>query len=316
MPYRVVKITQTQNPVGTSREPVTGFVQRWAAEGFVKSETSKLTEEQKGQVSYQIEESTNQLGVTTERRIQTYRITEMPLKKGFINVTQSMRGMFPALSTRITVHLDEIGQAELKFDAINRRVYGLTKWFRVKDVRPGTIIGIERLGPEKGYRFTTLPTIPGYEQREEAVKVARLGNVKPRQPASESSLIVGKGGEYHVIGRLLEKKLEVYTPVADIGGVDAIIRFPNGGTKEVQVKTRTRTTERGEVFQVRAEKRSNYYIVLHIADSDDFWILPSEIFYKKASKQGKEMQLILTEARKKELAKEGYYNNWYLLEEE
>jgi hypothetical protein len=59
-------------------------------------------------------------------------------------------------------------------------------------------------------------------------------------------LIVGKGGEYHVIGRLLEKRLEIYSPVADIGGIDAIIRFPNGGTKEVQVKTRTRTANRGE----------------------------------------------------------------------
>jgi hypothetical protein len=139
----------------------------------------------------------------------------MPLKKGFIHVTQSMRSMFPGESGKITVQLEGLGEAQLKFDARNNRVYGLTKWFRVKDVHPGTIIAVESLG--KGYRFTTLPPIPGYEKREEAVKAARLENVKPRQPASESSLIVGKGGEYHVIGRLLEKKLEVYTPVADIG---------------------------------------------------------------------------------------------------
>jgi hypothetical protein len=240
----------------------------------------------------------------------------MPLKKGFIHVLQDMRDMFPQESGEISVQLVGLGETNLRFDAKNNRVYGLTKWFRIADVVPGTIISVETLEPLKKYRFSTLEPIPGYDEREEAVKAARLEKVKPRQPASESSLIVGKGGEYHVIGRLLEKKLEVYTPVADIGGIDAIIRFPNGGTKEVQVKTRTRTVERGEVFQVRAEKRPNYYIVLHIADSNDFWILPSEIFYKKASKQGKDMQLILTEARKKELAREGYYNDWYLLEEE
>ncbi len=138
--------------------------------------------------------------------------------------------------------------------------------------------------------------------------------IRPRQPASESSQIVGKGGEYGVIGRLVEKKLEVYTPVADIGGIDAIIRLPDGSTKEVQVKTRSRTTDRGEVFQVRAEKRPNYFIVLHIAETNDFWILPSDVYYKKATKSKGDMQLILTETRKKELAKEGYYNNWYLLD--
>ncbi len=250
-----------------------------------------------------------------ENRVQPYKITAMPIKKGFIHVLQDMRDMFPRESGKITVQLEGLGETDLRFDAKNSRVYGLTRWFRLKDVRPGTIISVETVEPFKKYQFGVIPAIPGLEKREEAEKGTRLPKAIPRQPASESSLIVGKGGEYHVIGRLLEKKLEVYTPVADIGGIDAIIRLPNGGTKEVQVKTRTRTTERGEVFQVRAEKRQNYYIVLHIAETNDFWILPSEVFYKKASKQGKEMQLILTESRKKELAKEGYYNNWYLLEE-
>jgi len=258
----------------------------------------------------------NAVGVVVERRAQPYKITAMPIKKGFIHVLQDMRDMFPSESAKISVLLEGLGEASLQFDAKNNRVYGLTKWFRVANVLPGTIISVETLEPFKKYRFSVLPHIPGYEQREQAVKSARSEKVKPRQPASESSLIVGKGGEYHVIGRLLEKKLEVYTPVADVGGIDAMIRLPSGETKEVQVKTRTRTPDRGEVFQVRAEKRKNFYIVLHIAETNDFWILPSEVFYKKASKQGKGMQLILTDARKKELAREGYYEGWYLLEEE
>jgi hypothetical protein len=324
--FKVVKYTQTSG--GTSREEVTGFFDRWEAEDFVKSRNSRLTEEQKSRVKYEIEPAGPPKqphvvgGAETqkvEHRIQPYKITAMPLKKGFIHVLQGMRNMFPQESGKISVQLEGLGEAQLKFDAKYDRVYGLTKWFRIADVLAGTIISVETLEPFKKYRFSTLTSIQEHKEKDaEALTGYATGKpkVKPRQPASESSLIVGKGGEYHVIGRLLEKKLEVYTPVADIGGIDAIVRFPGGGTKEVQVKTRTRTADRGEVFQVRAEKRPNYYIVLHIADSDDFWILPSEVFYKKASKQGKEMQLVLTEVRKKELAREGYYNDWYLLEEE
>ena len=50
------------------------------------------------------------------------------------------------------------------------------------------------------------------------------------------------------------------------------------------------------MFQTRAEKRENFYIVLHIAETNDFWILPSEVFYKKGSKAGGDMQLSLTKA--------------------
>jgi hypothetical protein len=56
-------------------------------------------------------------------------------------------------------------------------------------------------------------------------------------------------------------------------------------------------------------------MVLHIADTNDFWILPSEVLYKKATKPGGRMLLILTEPMKKKLAAEGYHNNWFPFKE-
>ncbi len=60
----------------------------------------------------------------------------MPIKKGFIHVLQDMREMFPRVSGKITVQLEGLGETNLRFDAKNNRVYGLTKRFRLKDVRP------------------------------------------------------------------------------------------------------------------------------------------------------------------------------------
>ncbi len=246
-----------------------------------------------------------------ETQLHTYKVTSMPLEKGFLNVLQRLKPIFPKESTKITVNLEGLGETQLAFDAKNGRIYGLTKWYRERGVRPGHIITIEVVEPFKKYAFSTFEPPAGFEKKEQTVK-ARLTKVRPRQPASESSILVGKGGEYHVIGRLAEMGLEVYLPVADVSGVDALVRLPNGlGYKEIQVKT----SSKGErpVFQPRIERRKNLYMVLHIAETNDFWILPSEVFYKNATKAGGKMQLILTESKKKELHQ--YYNNWFLLKE-
>ena len=152
-------------------------------------------------------------------------------------VIEKRRVAVPQESGKITVQLEGLGETQLRFDAKNSRVHGLTKWYRLKEVRPGTIIGVESLEPLNLYRFSTLRPYLDTSKEMKLVKAIRAAKVRPRQPLSESSVVVGEGwGKYEVIGRLLEKKLEVYTPVADVGGVDALIRLPNGGCKDVQVK--------------------------------------------------------------------------------
>lgn len=57
MPYWVVKLTQTAQ--GTTREIVTGFLERWEAEEFAKSFSERHKAEPGALVRYEIEESTS-----------------------------------------------------------------------------------------------------------------------------------------------------------------------------------------------------------------------------------------------------------------
>lgn len=94
----------------------------------------------------------------------------------------------------------------------------------------------------------------------------------------EETRPLGTRGELKFFERLLKEGFEVYTPIFDFG-IDCIVRTKTGRFREVQVKTRDSSTKSGRDFDVKQFKpRENYFIVCHFADTDDFWIVPSEIF--------------------------------------
>jgi hypothetical protein len=245
---------------------------------------------------------------------QHYRITSQPLKQGFMNVLQDLKPLLPSKGGKIHVFLEGLGDTELTYNPKVGRIYGLTKWYRETKARVGDYVSIQFPGPSKSYYFSlirqVITDLQFESKRKESVP-------KYWQAISDRFLFVGKGGEYQVIGKLLELSQEVYVPVVDRGGVDALIRFPNGSYKEIQVKTRSKK-DGGEIFDTHMAVRPTLFVVLHISETDDFWILPSEVFYDNRSKsssveKNKDMRLVLTEARKKEL--HPYHNNWYLLKE-
>lgn len=102
----------------------------------------------------------------------------------------------------------------------------------------------------------------------------------------------GKRMEYFVISKMLEQGLDVYIPLIDDNGIDAVIRKQDGSFVEVQIKARSKDVKFGDAALFAAIThihRSNYFFVFYSHRLDKTWILSSEEFIAEAvqNKSGK-----------------------------
>lgn len=86
--------------------------------------------------------------------------------------------------------------------------------------------------------------------------------------------------------------LDVYIPLVDDHGVDAIIKKEDGTFIEIQIKARSSEVRLGDAALFAAiehEKRKNYYFVFYSERLDATWILSSEEFLNECvtNKNGK-----------------------------
>ena len=99
--------------------------------------------------------------------------------------------------------------------------------------------------------------------------------------------------EYWIIGRMLKEGLDVYVPLVDDFGIDAVIRKQDGTFIEVQIKARSSTVKLGDAALfagiTHLEPRKNYYFVFYAERLDAMWIMSSEQFIATAdqNKNGK-----------------------------
>lgn len=102
----------------------------------------------------------------------------------------------------------------------------------------------------------------------------------------------GKRMEYFIISKMLTEGLDVYIPLVDDFGIDAIVRKNDGSFIELQIKARSNDVKFGDTGLFSAithEHRANYYFVFYSLRIDKMWILTSEQFIKEAvqNKPGK-----------------------------
>ena len=74
----------------------------------------------------------------------------------------------------------------------------------------------------------------------------------------------GKRIEHFLIGQMLKEGLDVYLPVVDDKGIDAVVRRPDGTFVEVQIKARSKEVIDGDAALFSAiehEHRANLYVV-------------------------------------------------------
>ncbi len=102
----------------------------------------------------------------------------------------------------------------------------------------------------------------------------------------------GKRMEFFVISKMLEQGLDVYIPLVDDFGIDAVIRKKDGSFIELQIKARSNDVKFGDAALFAAithEVRNNYYFLFYSQRMDKTWILSSEEFVNLAveNKTGK-----------------------------
>lgn len=96
----------------------------------------------------------------------------------------------------------------------------------------------------------------------------------------------GKRMEFFVISKMLEQGLDVYIPLVDDFGIDAVVRKKNGEFIELQIKARSKDVAFGDAALFAAithEPRENYYFVFYSQRLDKTWILSSKEFLEVAS---------------------------------
>jgi hypothetical protein len=101
----------------------------------------------------------------------------------------------------------------------------------------------------------------------------------------------GKRIEFTVLARMLKEGLDVYVPLVDDMGVDAVVRRGSGFI-EVQVKARSEDAKPGTegLFTVQKhELRDNYWFVFFSEKMGKTWVMTSEEFiqHSQVTKTGK-----------------------------
>lgn len=102
----------------------------------------------------------------------------------------------------------------------------------------------------------------------------------------------GKRIEFWVIGLMLKEGLDVYVPLVDDFGIDAIVRRTDGTFAEVQIKARSADVNPGDAALFSAithESRQNYWFLFYSERLDKTWVMTSEEFIAEShqNKSGK-----------------------------
>jgi hypothetical protein len=101
----------------------------------------------------------------------------------------------------------------------------------------------------------------------------------------------GRRMEFWIIGEMLRQGLDVYRPLVDDKGIDAIVRRPNGTYAEVQIKARTKdiAPEQAGLFAgIRCEPNPAYWFIFHsahIGENGKIWLMTAAEFMEYASRQ-------------------------------
>jgi len=106
----------------------------------------------------------------------------------------------------------------------------------------------------------------------------------------------GKRIEFYLIGLMLKEGLDLYLPLVDDHGVDAVLKKPDGSFVEIQIKARSKHVIFGDAAlfsALRHELRPNYWFVFYSERMDKIWILSSKEFIKESvqNKSGKNIGL-------------------------
>jgi|SRR5581483_6188497 len=102
----------------------------------------------------------------------------------------------------------------------------------------------------------------------------------------------GKRIEFWLIGQMLKEGLDVYVPLVDDNGIDAVVRRTDGSFVEIQIKARSKDVAPGDAALFSAiphEIRMNYFFLFYSERLHTMWLMTSEEFVRESvqNKNGK-----------------------------
>lgn len=108
-----------------------------------------------------------------------------------------------------------------------------------------------------------------------------------RDTSFRNSAAFGKRIEYWVIGLMLKAKLDVFVPLVDDDGIDAILRGHDGSKIDLQIKARSAEVLFGDAALFAAlrhpEVRRDYYFLFYSERMDHMWLMSSADFCRNAA---------------------------------
>jgi hypothetical protein len=102
-----------------------------------------------------------------------------------------------------------------------------------------------------------------------------------------NSAAFGKRIEYWAIGLMLKDHLDVFMPLVDDDGIDAILRGKNGRKIDLQIKARSEKVLFGDGALFAAlthpEIRADYFFLFYSERMDMFWLMSSADFIEQSN---------------------------------
>lgn len=142
------------------------------------------------------------------------KLIDVEVKLGFLHIPASGIELMPDTSTNIEAIVDNQDK-NLKYNAKHRRIFGLTKWYRLHKLEVGDIITIIKDKNKYELKFSKKGSITQAEETKSLIDITGLST------QSKGDIVEDRIKELIVLhGQGL---LNVYRPVTDTHGVDLII---------------------------------------------------------------------------------------------
>jgi hypothetical protein len=96
----------------------------------------------------------------------------------------------------------------------------------------------------------------------------------------------GKRIDFWIIGQLLKEGMDIYIPLVDDIGIDAVVRRKDGSFVEVQIKARSndaKSVSAARFSVIKHELRENYWFVFHSERLKTTWIMSSNEFMAESN---------------------------------
>jgi len=212
------------------------------------------------------------------------KLIGVEIKLGFIYIPSRGLELMPNNSAKINAILDDDNQI-LTYNSIYRRIFGLTKWYKKHDLKPGQEVIITK---EKNiYKFELRKE---KETKKAKVKSEDLIDISGLSSVSKGNIVEDRIKELILLqGQGL---LSVYKPVTDTEGIDLII-VKNGMFQPIFLQVKSRFNLQRKNFITNINKKTfnshhSYYIIGAYFDLknmelfNNLLLIPSSDVEKKA----------------------------------